>query len=216
MRPVSTDRAAVLFLAALAGVSIVGCDPSSSVGTDPTIAESSQAPSFNFTNGPTSPGPYIVRIEGQGSRVITTDPADGLLAIHGKVSGLSVCTDASTRVPVDIQIVRTPSDAQNMAFFLTATENDVAIYDRGNVGDLNPFDPAKFCPFIQNTVPVYTGVVQYRLHINGQGNLLFQWEGFLTRTSDGALLHYVEKQYAVGGGDGTVQFIIEDIRVSDR
>ena len=169
-------------------------------------------PSFNFTNGPSSPGPYIVRIADAGSRVITTDPEDGLLAIHGRVSGLSTCTNASTRVPVDIQIVRTPSDAQEMALLLTGDDNDVAIYDHGNVGDLNPFDPAKFCPFIASEIPVYSGPVQYQLRINGQGNLLFIWEGFLTRTSDGATFHYLERQYAVPQ-DGVVTFIIEDISV---
>lgn len=173
-----------------------------------------RAPSLNFTNGPSSPGPYIVRIASSLSRVVTSDPTDDLIAIHGRVSGLSECTNTSTRVPVDIQIVRTPSDAQAMAFLLTGDDNDVAIYDTGNLGDLSPFDPTKFCPFIASTVPVFTGQVQYRLHQNGQGNLLFMWEGFLTRTSDGALFHYVEKQYAVPVG-GAVTFIIEDISLRE-
>jgi len=60
---------------------------------------------------------------------------------------------------------------------------------------------------------VYTGQVDYRLHQNGQGNLLFQWVGFVTRTSDGATFHYVEKQYAVSR-DGTITFIIEDISLT--
>ena len=167
-------------------------------------------PSFNFTNGPASPGPFIVRIANSQSRVITSDPDDGLIAIHGRTADLTTCTDASTRVSVDIQIVRTPSDVQGMAFLLTAKDNELAIYDEGNVGDLNPFDPAKFCPFIANTTPAYTGTADYRLHINGQGNLLFQWVGTLTRTSDGATFQYVEKQYAVPQ-DGVVTFLIEDI-----
>jgi hypothetical protein len=56
--------------------------------------------------------------------------------------------------------------------------------------------------------------VQYRLHQNGQGNLLFFWQGFLTRTSDGALFHYVEKQYAVPVA-GELTFIIEDISLRE-
>ncbi len=95
----------------------------------------------NFTNGPSSPGPYIVRIENALSRVITSDPQSGLIAIHGRVSGLSECTNTSTRVPVDIQIVRTPADAQNMAFLLTGTDNDVAIYGEGNLSDLSRLIP---------------------------------------------------------------------------
>lgn len=175
------------------------------------LQESREAtPAYNFTNGPPSPGPFIVRIENSLSRVVTSDPEEDLIAIHGKVSGLNECTNTSTRVPVDIQIVNTPSTAQGMAFLLTGDANDVAIYGEGNIADLSPFDPAKFCPFIANTTPLYTGQVQYRLHINGQGNLLFQWVGEVTRTSDGATFHYVEKQYAIVKG-GTLQFIIEDI-----
>jgi hypothetical protein len=180
-------------------------------GTTPLVLDEIQ-PAYNFTNGPPSPGPNIVRIENSLSRVITNDPEDNLIAIHGKVSGLSECTNTSTRVPVDIQIVNTPSTAQGMAFFLTGDDNDVAIYGEGNVADLNPFDPDKFCPFIENTVPLYTGQVQYRLHRNGQGSLLFQWVGELTRTSDGATVHYVEKQYAIPK-DGVLRFIIEDIAI---
>jgi len=168
---------------------------------------------MNFTNGPLSPGPNIVRIHNAGSRVVTTDPTEGLLAIHGTVKDLAECTDASTRVPVDIQIVRTPSDVQNMALLLKAIENDVAIYDQGNPGDLSPFDPVKFCAFIESVSPVYEGVVHYRLHINGQGSLDFQWEGQVTRVSDGALFHYVERQHFVANGDGTGSWVAETIQL---
>lgn len=154
-----------------------------------------------------------MRIAGAGSRVVTTDPEDGLLAIHGKVSDLGECTDASTRVPVDIQIVLTPADAQAINLLLVGDDNEVAIYDGGDVADLVPFDPDKFCPFINDHVPVYTGAVRYRLSQNGSGNLLFQWNGFVTRVADGASLPYVEKQYAVPQGDGILTFLIEDIRV---
>jgi hypothetical protein len=168
---------------------------------------------MNFTNGPPSPGPNIVRIANSGSRVITSDPAEGLVAIHGRVKNLEECTDASTRVPVDIQIVRTPSEAQNMAFLLKGVDNDVAIYDRGDPADLAPFDPVKFCGFINSVAPVYEGLVRYRLHINGQGSLNFQWEGSLTRVSDGAAVHYVERQHFVASGNDTGKWVAEEIRI---
>jgi hypothetical protein len=153
-------------------------------------------PSFNFTNGPPSPGPFIVRIADAGTRVISADLANNLLAIHGKVSGLSECTDASTRVPADIQIVNTPSDAQAFAFLLKGVDNDIAIYQGTDFSQLFPFDPVKFCGFITERVPLFTGQVQYQLHINGQGNLRFQWQGFVQRVADGARFHYVEIQFA--------------------
>ncbi len=54
--------------------------------------------------------------------------------------------------------------------------------------------------------------MQYRLHQNGDDNLLFEWVGEVTRTSDGARFQYVELQYAVPQGDA-VQFLIESIRL---
>jgi hypothetical protein len=201
----ASHRIGTVFLVASALLGACGGD------REPTSRDGRST--MNFTNGPPSPGPNIVRINNSGSRVITFDPAQGLLAIHGRVKNLQECTDASTRVPVDIQIVRTPSEAQNMALLLKAAENDVAIYDQGNPGDLAPFDPVKFCGFIANVTPVYEGVVSYRLHINGQGSLNFQWGGSLTRVSDGATVHYVEHQHFVASGDGTGKWVAEEIRI---
>jgi hypothetical protein len=169
-----------------------GGDPA---GTSPTDG-GTETPSFNFTNGPPSPGPNIVRTADAGTRVISADLANNLLAIHGTVSGLSECTDASTRVPADIQIVNTPSDAQGINLLLKGVGNDVAIYEGTDFSQLFPFDPVKFCGFITERVPLYTGQVQYQLHINGQGNLRFQWQGFVQRVADGARFHYVEIQFA--------------------
>ncbi len=207
-----SDRATILSLS-LAVLASAGCagDPA---GISPGDT-GTETPSFNFTNGPPSPGPFIVRIANAGSRVITTDPAKGLLAIHGQVLGLADCTDASTRVPVDIQIVQTPSDAQGLALLLTGDDNHVAIYEGTDVSQLVPFDPAKFCPFITGHVPLYTGQVEYQLHINGPGSFLFKWQGFVERVADGATFHYVEHQYTVPSPNGTLH-TIEDIRLQAR
>jgi hypothetical protein len=198
-----TVRTAAVLGTALSG----GC-----TDRDPT-APQPERPHFNFVNGPSSPGPFIVRIPNFGSRVVTQDPNTGLIAIHGTVKNLAECTNASTRVPVDIQIVSTPSEAQAVAFLLTALENSVAIYDQGDLSQLSPFDPVRFCTFINTVAPIYEGVVHYRLHQNGQGSLDFQWEGFLTRLSDGATFHYVERQHFVASGDGTGRWVSEEIRL---
>jgi hypothetical protein len=199
-------------LESLPTVAVLGAILGGCIDREPTSPQPGST-AFNFTNGPPSPGPFIVRIPNSGSRVITTDPSTGLLAIHGTVKNLSECTDASTRVPVDIQIVRTPSEAQGIALLLTAHANNVAIYNQGDPGQLNPFDPDKFCGFISTVVPVYEGVVHYRLHQNGQGSLNFQWEGFVTRVSDGATLHYVERQHFVATGEGTGTWVTEEIQL---
>lgn len=199
-------------LKSLPTVAVLGAILGGCTDREPTSPQPGST-AFNFTNGPPSPGPFIVRIPNSGSRVITTDPSTGLLAIHGTVKNLSECTDASTRVAVDIQIVRTPSEAQGIALLLTAHANNVAIYNQGDPGQLNPFDPDKFCGFISTVVPVYEGVVHYRLHQNGQGSLNFQWEGFVTRVSDGATFHYVERQHFVATGEGTGTWVTEEIRL---
>lgn len=191
---------------------LVGC-----AAADAPTAPAPQARSFNFTNGPASPGTIIVRIEGLGSRVISTDPEAGLLAIHGKVRDLPICDNASTRVPVDLQLVQTPSDAQAMALLITAKENDVAIYDPPDeqLADLVValLDVNALCAFIAANKPVYEGTVQYRLHINGQTSFHFQWLGFLERVADGARFHYVENQHVVANGDGTLKTVAETIRL---
>jgi hypothetical protein len=180
-----------LSLAVLAGAAC-GEDPAGLPRSD----SGTWRPSYNFTNGPPSPGPFIVRIADAGTRVISADLANNLLAIHGKVSGLSECTDASTRVPADIQVVNTPSNAQDFALVLKGVDNDVSIYEGIDFSQLFPFDPVKFCAFITQRVPLFTGQVQYQLHINGEGNLRFEWQGFVQRVADGARFHYVEIQFA--------------------
>jgi hypothetical protein len=181
-----------------------GCEAPSATGPDRELNPS------NFTNGPPSPGMIIVRVEGALSRVLTDDPERGLLAIHGVVSGFSECNDTTTRVLVDTQIVLTPSDAHAISLFLTGKENDVGIY-AGSLADLFPFTVDKVCEFIATNSPLFGGQVQYRLHINGQGSLRFIWEGFVNGTEGGAQYHYLERQYLVVRGNGTMEQVGDDI-----
>ncbi len=201
----TSHRFATCALTLVVAASLVACNSSPSTATSGT-------PSLDFTNGPSSPGPFILRLE-NGSRAITNDPSNGLFAIHGIVSDLTVCTNDNTKVPVDRQFVNTPSTVQAVNELLKGQDNAVAIYDQGDISQLSPFDPVKFCTFIHTNAPAYTGQVMYQLHINGEGNLSLEWEGFVTRTSDGALLHYIEQQYARPRPDGSVEFIIESIRI---
>lgn len=164
----------------------------------------------NFTNGPPSPGMIIIRTGGALSRVLTDDPDRGLLAIHGVVTGLSECNDVTTRVPVDTQIVLTPSDAHAISLLLTGKANDVGIY-AGSLADLFPFTIDMVCEFIASHPTLYEGQVQYRLHINGQGSLRFIWEGFVSATAGEAVYHYLERQYLVVRGNGTVEQVSDDI-----
>lgn len=210
-------RKQMLSLVGAAAIGIVGCAESIDF-TEPENADAgpidvSADPLSNLTNGPLSPGPIIVRIPNSGSRVVTTDPARGLMAIHGKVDGLAECTDASTRVPVDIQIVSTPSDAHGISLVLVGSENDVAIYGVIDLAAVAPFDETSFCMFITENDPLYVGTVHYVANINGQGALNFRWQGFLTETATGSQHSYVENQHLVFTGSGIVKQVVEDILI---
>jgi hypothetical protein len=191
--------------ALLAAALIAGCE-----GGQPLLAGTR----FDFADNPSSPSPIIVRVDGLPVRVITTDAARGLLAIHGPVSNLPVCTNASTRDPVDIQVVRTPSDVEGTALLIRASDTHVTIYAGVDISALFPFDPSKFCPFIETTPKLYEGIVQYTVNI-GNASASFRWEGQVTRVSDGAAFHYVEDQNSVfQQGTGATKTTVSAIRLA--
>jgi hypothetical protein len=154
------------------------------------------SPNADFTNNLVDHSPIIVRVAGIEVRVITVDADQGILAIHGPVDDLPACTNANTRDPVDGEAVHTPSDVQGSRLLLKAADTHVAIYDGTDISALFPFDPAKFCPFIQNTPKLYQGVVKYSVNL-GSASTSFRWEGDVTRASDGLVFHYVEDQHTV-------------------
>jgi hypothetical protein len=194
----------------LAAALVAGCD-----GGLPSSPATTSGPRFDFADNPSSPSPIIVRRDGLPVRVITTDVARGLLAIHGPVSNLPVCTNASTRDPVDIQVVRTPSDVEGTVLLIRASDTHVSIYAGVDISALFPFDASKFCPFVENTPKLYEGIVQYTVNI-GNASTSFRWEGQVTRVSDGAAFHYVEDQNAVfQQGTGVTKTTVSAIRLEE-
>jgi hypothetical protein len=198
-------RSSTAFL--LAAAFCAGCE-----GGQPS-SPATTGPRFDFADNPSSPSPIIVRVDGLPVRVISTDAARGLLAIHGPVSNLPVCTNASTRDPVDIQVIRTPSDVEGTVLLIRASDTHVTIYAGVDISALFPFDPSKFCPFVENTPKLYEGIVQYTVNI-GNAATSFRWEGRVTRVSDGAAFHYVEDQNAVfQQGTGATKTTVSAIRL---
>jgi hypothetical protein len=168
----------------------------------PTAAGSGGGPRFDFANNPSSPSPIIIRRDGVAVRVITTDATQNLMAIHGPVDDLPVCTNASTRDLVDGQQILTPSDVQGIRLLLQASDTHVEIYNGIDLSAVFPFDAAKFCAFVANTPKAYEGTVAYHVNL-GSSMTSFRWEGDVTRVSDGALFHYVERQDVVSTPGGT-------------
>jgi hypothetical protein len=180
----------------------------------PTAAGSGGDPRFDFANNPSSPSPIIIRRDGVAVRVITTDATLNLMAIHGPVDDLPVCTNASTRDIVDGQLILTPSDAQGSRLLLQASDTHVEIYDGIDLAAVFPFVASRFCAFVANTPKAYDGIVAYHVNL-GSSMASFRWEGDVTRVSDGAPFHYVERQDVVSApGTGTSNTTSSYIRLS--
>jgi hypothetical protein len=167
----------------------------------PTAAGASDHPAFDFADNPSTPSPIIIRRDGILVRVITSDAASNVMAIHGPVD-VSPCTNLTTRDTVDGQQINTPSDAQAFRLLLQAKITHVEIYEGTDISQVFPFIASKFCAFVANTPTLYTGLVQYHVNL-GSSMASFRWEGDVTRTSDGAVFHYVEIQNVVTNSNGS-------------
>jgi hypothetical protein len=169
-----------------------------------------RGPSFDFANNPSTPSIIVIRRDSVLVRVITTDTTTGLMAIHGPVDNLPVCTNGTTRDPVDGQQILTPSDAQGIRLLLRSPDTHVEIYQGINLAAVFPFVASRFCAFVATTPKAYEGIVAYQVNL-GSSMASFRWQGDVTRVSDGATFHYVERQDAVstpsGGGKTTASYI---------
>lgn len=172
-----------------------------------------RGPSFDFADNPSSPSIIVIRRDSVLVRVITTDTSTGLMAIHGPVDNLPVCTNATTRDPVDGQQISTPSDAQGIRLLLQASDTHVEIYQGINLAAVFPFVASRFCAFVASTPKAYEGIVAYQVNL-GSSMASFRWQGDVTRVSDGAPFHYVERQDVVSTPSGTGKTTASYIRLA--
>jgi len=173
---------------------------------NPLPSEPRQSPAIalDFANNPSSPSPIILRRDGLLLRVITVDATQGIMAIHGPIDN-PVCNNTTTRDPVDAQQISTPSDAQGIRLLIQATDTHVEIYAGTDISPVFPFVQSTFCAFVASTPTLYQGTARYSVNL-GSAMTSFRWEGDVTRTSDGAAFHYVERQ-DVANGNATSSFI---------
>jgi hypothetical protein len=169
---------------------------------------------LDFANNPSSPSPIIIRRDGLLIRVITVDAAQGIMAIHGPIDN-PVCNNTTTRDPVDAQQISTPSDAQGIRLLLQATDTHVEIYAGTDISPVFPFVQSTFCAFVASTPTLYEGTVRYSVNL-GSAMASFRWEGDVTRTSDGAVFHYVERQDVVSPGGGSSNTTSSFIRLQQK
>jgi hypothetical protein len=180
----------------------------------PSEPRQDPAPGFDFADNPSSPSPIIIRRDGLLIRVITVDVAQGLMAIHGPIDN-PVCNNTTTRDTVDGQQILTPSDAQGIRLLLQATDTHVEIYAGTDISPVFPFAQSTFCAFVASTPTLYEGTVRYSVNL-GSSMASFRWEGDVTRTSDGASFHYVERQDVVSPGSGTSNTTSSFIRLQQN
>ena len=121
-----------------------------------------------------------------------------MFANHRRPAPRAVCNNTTTRDPVDAQQISTPSDAQGIRLLIQATDTHVEIYAGTDISPVFPFVQSTFCAFVASTPTLYEGTARYSVNL-GSSMASFRWEGDVTRTSDGARLHYVERQDVVNG-----------------
>jgi hypothetical protein len=172
----------------------------------PLPSETRQNPAIanDFADNPSSPSPIIIRRDGLLLRVITVDATQGIMAVHGPIDN-PVCNNTTTRDPVDAQQISTPSDVQGIRLLIQATDTHVEIYAGTDISPVFPFVQSTFCAFVASTPTLYEGTARYSVNL-GSAMASFRWEGDVTRTSDGAAFHYVERQDVVNG-NATSSFI---------
>jgi hypothetical protein len=197
----SSDRADRLAWVLL-GSLVLGAGCSDRI-TPPAQRTTAQGALLDFADNPSSPSPIIIRRDGVPVRVITVDATAGLMAIHGPVDDLVICTNGTTRDPVDGQQINTPSDVQGISLLLKSSDTHVEIYAGTDISQVFPFVQAKFCAFIATTPKLYEGIVKYSVNL-GSSMASFRWEGDVASLPDGAPVHYVENQNVVTSTDGSL------------
>jgi hypothetical protein len=182
----------------------------------PLPSEPRQSPAIanDFADNPSSPSPIIIRRDGLLIRVITVDAEQGIMAIHGPIDD-PLCSNTTTRDTVDGQQISTPSDAQGIRLLLQATDTHVEIYAGTDISPVFPFVQSTFCAFVASTPTLYEGTVRYSVNL-GSSMASFRWEGDVTRTSDGAAFHYVERQDVVSPGSGNSNTTSSFIRLQQN
>jgi hypothetical protein len=142
---------------------------------------------FNFTNGPETPGPIVFRNAAAEFRVSYSDPVRGLTAIHGG-DVVEFCLTGDTSFPlVDLQSVLTSEEQNRLLLLIRGSDIETTVWA---VGD---FD----CDVFTTTTPVATGTVD----LTNTDNDLFAGDqanhnafGFVAqgtlRRSNGARAHF--------------------------
>jgi hypothetical protein len=200
--------AAVVF----AGLTVLSCTER----TAPTDA--GPAGSYGFANGPSNPGPVVVRLNGVEVLGADNDPSRGLFALSTPTVDNPFCGGAALLGQVDIQRVFSPSAVGQFVGHQTSDGLHVAVYSTADFDEVFdsdfPIHTTRFCSFISGPKKIAEGTARLEQIIRF-GAKEFQvsrrMEGFLEYVTGGAA-HFTNVQVGVTKEQGVV-FVQEDIRL---
>jgi len=198
----------------LTAATLTGC----SDGTPTAPAERGSHPTFDFTNGPSNPGPIVVRLAGVEIIHIDNDPARGLMTIQTPTFNNPACGGTATFDQFDIQRVVTPNGV-NAVGHQVGTNQNTAVYGTADLREagfagvfgFGGFDPVVFCGFINGPKKIAEGPANWE-QIGAQGGtnvIERRIEGLLTAVGGGTL-HLTDRQVVSVQG-GVIVPIVEDI-----
>ena len=174
----------------------LGCVEQSG-GTAP--ADIFPGPSYNFINGPGSPGPIIMRVAGLPVFLVVNDPQRNLMSIHLNVLDNPIC-GAGGFDEFDVQRVSTPSVIEAFIAHRTADETSVAVYSTADFEEAGflatGFDPSIFCSFIVGPKKLAEGTVRYERLAVLPFEITDRWVGVLN-AGDGTPIRYTDIQRGI-------------------
>jgi hypothetical protein len=156
----------------------------------PTAEEPS--PAFDFTNGPPTPGPFVVRIAGQRVFFFNADENSGLLSLHFP-SDIFLCGGGAIQNLADAEFVVTPSE--KVTALIEDEDGAVSIYGTADLSEA--FGPGGFlsdiplfCSFLNGPKKIAEGTARRVSVFSGQ-SFSASWTGTLTETG-GNPVRYTE------------------------
>ena len=186
-----STRFSQLLLLSACMVSLPGCD-----GAGTTAGVNTVSPALDFTNGPLTPGPFILRIDGQRVFFFSADEKNNLMSIHFPLD-VFLCGGGATPNLADAQFVVTPSEVQKVLALIQDGDGAVAVYGTSDFTEaFGPGGPLSdlphMCAFMNGEKKLAEGTAR-RVSVFTTTSFSGAWTGTLT-DADGHPVQYAEHQ----------------------
>ncbi len=181
------------FLAPITIVALLaGCESPQGPAGSPELL----APSYNFTNGPPTAGPFVARVADAPVLFINADVKNDLMSIH-IAPDVFFCGGSSSFNLGDIQFVTTPSQVRQFIALIKDGDGAVAVYGTSDFveafGPGGPFsDIPRMCAFMNGPEKLVEGTAR-RTSVLSNTAFAVSWTGRLS-DADGDDVGYSEHQ----------------------